>query len=183
MASTIVVENRDSTSRAGHIAIGIVVIGLIIYWRVTGTIPLLVAGFTPEPPQGVVKGSYDFFTSVMADCLAFVGAAAVAVVSTLGKLLVEVVSWIVGKVSRTSTPAASSDLSADQLASIQILVDARIKKLFKLLNEKVAMKDGVPSTQSFELISSRIEKLEAASSQAAPAPRQVRKTTRRKEGV
>ena len=107
MASTITVT--DNSNRAGRIAIGVIVIAFIIYWRVTGTIPSLLSGVMPEPPDGKVAGVYDFATNMLADLLAFTGSIVVAVFTTIGALILQVISWLIGKVTKPAVVESKPD--------------------------------------------------------------------------
>ena len=139
MASTITVS--DNSNRAGRIAIGVVVIALIIYWRVTGTIPSLLSGVMPEPPSGKVAGVYDFATNVLADLLAFTGSIVVALFTTIGALIMQVISWLIGKVSKPAAVESKPE-------------NPDMKVLFSYLAANVSTK------QEMFTIASRVDTLE-----------------------
>ncbi len=143
MANDVTVDGRMDTHRAGLIAIGIFVICLIVFGQFMGVVPVLLSSVMPEPPAGKVSGVYDLFTESLSSFLALVGALAVAMFSTLGQLIVQIIAWVIAKVSTPSAKAVDATGTAD----LKSLVDVRISQTLAAINQHVAMKPDLASLE------------------------------------
>lgn len=134
MAQTVIVTTEEH--RARNIAIGFVVIVVLTWWQITGSLPLLASSIIPESSDGKVSSVQSFFFELLADGLYMVGAFATAIVSGVWSLGVSLLKMLVAK---TQTPKKTST----------DVIDDRTEQIFKTIEDHLNQFDE------------RIEKLES----------------------
>lgn len=169
MSYSVKIEDNSSEKRALHITIGVVVIGFIFYWWISGTIASLVSVAMPQSEDGKVAGMYDFIAENIGDALAFVGALAVALFTSLWRFVVQGLSVLIGWIQqKNDTPKLD-----DKLLSLRSDTEATVGQI-NLEFYKVREEFRAELEKTREELSKKIAELQPKTTRA-PARKAVAK--------
>lgn len=125
--------------RARNIAIGFVVIVILTWWQITGSLPLLASSMIPD--HGKVSSVQSFIFELLTDGLYLVGTFTTAILSGIWSLGVSLLQMLISKTKEPkSEPAAVQ--SNDQ---IFLEIEKHLNQFDERI-EKLEFASSVPST-------------------------------------